>query len=802
MFIFRQDDISKYLDFEGNDLIVTSLLNKYNLNTNNSSSFLYNLDDDYKALINFIVKLYIEKKDIPKDIKNELVSNTKFKSYLLFDIKERMSNILSDNTTIIYKEIVTIVNLLSFGKKFNIFENYNFYNIKELGLLFREFEESLKILKETDEENFDITFEQYTILIEVVNELCTINSTDVLRKKTIIPLMDSISETINIIKFSIQLNETQVDTLNNILGKILFYYSHIPFINTTNKNAQYLIDEFKFNFEKICDGYNLSKNANFAADPRENEYYKVFLNSSTTLISTLIYKLETSYSYNEYNKIDKYKDIISLYNEEISHKKLPELKDVEELKTELLKNYNYIYDENLCNENYLYVIDNFLENSDFNSSNMHILHSLVLFSSHIDDEKLLKILEILISLDKFKNDYHEFYKLNVCDVIINRFTYDQNQMLNDEIIEKILEYIEKNKIASHLMAIYSKIYLSLSLYYSFFDEYEAIDKSKFFYFNYISINGKELLENEFSKLNNDILLNHGKKYIIDLELENVIVSDAKCIEIGAKTLEKYFNKQELNLKYNINQKLSNIVTEIFTDEGLNDSLLNTHIENFISRDIFHGLTYVWVDGLCENKSQLLDLGYENIEIALIEKYKLNLSYSTVYKHIFNNIYESNKEYIKQNIINLIISYIKSIPIYHDPVTTLYNIDKLRNELRKKGNEELILVEIYLEDLMDLNRRYSYQRVNEMFKEYTATINSFVDIYRFNGPKIAFILEKYEEYDSIIEKIKKVQIGSENDLVYPKLTIAVSWGNKDNIIEKSSHSMSIALAKEEKYYEFR
>lgn len=800
MFIFRQDDISKYLDIEGNDLIVTNLLNKYKIHTN--SSFLYNLNDDYKALVNFIAKLYIDKEEIPEDIKNELINNINFKSYLLFDIEERMSKILSDNTTIIYKEIVTIVNLLSFGQEFNIFENYNFYNIEQLGLLFREFEEKLKTLNNEDKKDFEVTFKQYVILIEIVNELCTINSTDVLRKKTIIPLMESISETINIIKFSIQLNEEQVNILNNILGKILFYYSHIPFINTTNKNAQYLIDEFKFNFEKICDGYNLSKNAHFAGDQRESEYYKVFLNSTTTLISTLIYKLEITYTYNEYNHINKFKEIISLYNEEITHKKLPELNDVDELKIQLLKNYNYIYDENINTENYLYIIDEFIENPDFNSSNMHILHSLVLFSSHIDDEKLLKILEILISLDKFKNDYHEFYKLNVCDVIINRFIYDQNQKLNDTIIDKILEYIENNKIASHLMAIYSKIYLSLSLYYSFFDDYESIEKSKLFYFNYVSINGKELLENEFSKLNRDILLNQGKKYILDLDLENIMVSDTKCIEIGAKILDKYFNKQELNLKYNINQKLSNIVTEIFTDEGLNDKLLNNHIESFISRDIFHGLTYVWIDGLCEKECQLVDLGYESMEITLIDKYKLNLSYSTVYKHIFENIFKANEEYIKQNIINLIISYIKSIPIYHDPITMLYNIDKLRNDLNKKGYEELIIVEIYVEDLMSLNRKYTYQRVNDMFKEYASTINSFVNLYRFNGPKIAFIIEAHEDFKSLIEKIKEVKIGHENDSVIPNLITAVSWGNKENIIEKSSHSMSIAMTKEEKYHEFK
>lgn len=801
MFIFEENDASNYLDVESEDLIVTSLLNKYNITT--QASFLYNLNDDYSALVNYISELYIEEKPIPSDIIDELTSNLNFKAYLLLSIKEKMSNILSDNTTVVFKEIVTITNLLSFGKKFEIFESYNFYNLEQLGLLFRDFEENLKELSQKDEKDFLITFDLYTIFIEIINELCTINSTDVLRKKTINPLINSISETINTIKFNIQLNETQVNTLNNILGKLLFYYSHIPYINTINKDAQYLIDEFKFNFEKITDGYHLSKNTNFGSVSNQDAYYKIFLNSVTTLISTLIFKLETTYSKEEYDQIEKFQEIIELYKEEITHSILPELKSVKELKNELLKNYTFIYDKDLPNENYLDIVDDFLENSDFNSSNMHIIHSLVLFSSEIDDNKLLKVLKILISIEKYKNDYHEFYKLIVCDVIINKFIYTHHHLLNKETIEDIVNYVEANKIASHLMSIYSKIYISLSLYYSYIEDFESIEKSKLYYFNYVSINGKDLLENEYSNLNRDILLNHGKKYIEDMDLENVMVSDSKCVEIGNNLLNNYFKQQEINLKYSINQKLSNIITEIFTYEGLNDDLLNKHIENFISRDIFHGLTFSSVEGLCENECNLIDLGYERIDIPLIDGYTLKMAYSNVYKYIFENIFENNKEYIKQNIINLIISYIKSIPIYNDPITKLYNMDKLKTELLKKDDdEELIMVKIYIEDLMQLNQKYGYQKVNELFKEYAKDISSLVDLYRFNGPTVAFLLNKEEDIQETIAKIKEIKITYNEETIVPSLIVGVSWGNKDNIIEKSSHCMSLAQTKEEKYYEFK
>jgi len=800
MFIFEENDASNYLDVENEDLAVTNLLQEFDIQT--ETSFLYNLNDDYKALINYISELYVDEKEIPEKIVHELNNNLNFKAYLLIEIKEKMNNILSNNTTIIFKEIVTIVNLLSFGNKFDIFESYNLYNLENLGLLFREFEKKLQELKQKNERDFLLTFNQYVVLIEVVNELCVINSTDVLRKKTINPLINIISETINIVKYNVQLDEEHINTLNNILGKLLFYYSHIPYINTINKDSQYLIDEFKFNFEKLCDGYHLSKNTNFGGDTNHEEYYKIFLNSATTLLLTLLYKLEITYSLEEYNDIDKFKNILELYESEINHVKKQNFDSIDDFKKSLLQNYNYIYAKESTSTCYLDIIDEFIENPTFNSSNMNIIHSLIPFCSDIEEEKLLKILKFLITLEKFKNDYHEFYKLNICDVIINKFIYSKNYILEKDFVEEIVKYIEFNKIASHLMSIYSKIYLSLSLYYSYFEDYKSNEMSKLYYFNYVAINGKELLDNEYLKLNKDILYNHGKKSIMDMDLENVMISDSKCIQIGTKLLKKYFEQEEINLKYNINQKLSNIVTEIFTDEGLNDDLLNKHIENFISRDIFHGLTFVSIEGLCKKECSLIDLGYEKIEIPLLEGYKLRMAYSNVYKYIFENIYTHNKEYIKQNIINLIISYIKSIPIYHDSITKLYNLDKLKAELLKSENKELIFVEFYIEDLFAFNKKYNYDKTNILFKEYASKINDIVNIYRLTGPKLGFMLDVTSDYKAIIEKIKKIKISYNEDIVKPNLIFSVSWGNKNNIIEKSAHCMSLAQDSIEKYYEFK
>ncbi|WP_320033360.1 hypothetical protein [Halarcobacter sp.] len=801
MDIQEENEFLGLLDTSSEDLNIINLIENYKIKTDDS--FLYSATDDYKALIAYISDLYFEQKSIPFDIIEEIINNKNLKSVIILVIEEKMNNILFDSTTIVFKEIVTIIDLLSMGNNFNIFENYNTYNLDNLSSLFRTYEDRLKELEEKgDELDFDITFKQYSMLIETINQVCSINSMDVIRKKTIKPLIEVISETINLIKFNIKLSEEKINILNNILGKLLFYYSHIPFINASNKDTKYLIDEFHFNFAKTCDGYELSKNANFANEGTKNEHYKIFLNSSTTLICNLLYKLERNYPKELYNDLSYFEDIITLYKEEINHTPFIDFKTLDEFNSILLSNYMFIYDEHRKDLSYKTVIEDFLEDKIEDYSNTFILHAIVLFSNDIDDEMLIKLLKKLISTEKYRNDYHEFLKLTICDVIIKKFVDSNKLILDDILINQIIDYVKKNKIASHLMSIYSKIYLTLSAYYSLCNDFISIEKSKLFYFYYVKINGYDLLENEFEKLNRNILLNHGNRYFEDLKFDNISINKEKALDIGKKTLEKFIIQEEITLKYNINQKLSNIITQIFTDDGLNDDLLNSHIENFISNDIFHGLTFVAVEGLCQKKCKLIDLGYERIDIPLFDKFTLKIAYSKVYKHIFEKIFEDNISYIKQNIINLIVCYLKSIPIYNDVITTLYNIEKLKIDLLKRDDKEFIFIEIHINDLINLNKKYGYEKTNIYFKEYALKLNDIHQIYRLNGPSLALVLEQNDDYKSIIEKIRNIDFLTKDETIKPKLTIGVSWGDRTNIVEKSTLSMNLAQENHNKYYEFK
>ena len=88
MYIFAQNDVSNYLDIESEDLAVTKLLEKLNIKV--ETSFLYNQNDDYEALVEYISELYSKKETLPEDLIYEINNNMNFKTYLLHLIKEKM----------------------------------------------------------------------------------------------------------------------------------------------------------------------------------------------------------------------------------------------------------------------------------------------------------------------------------------------------------------------------------------------------------------------------------------------------------------------------------------------------------------------------------------------------------------------------------------------------------------------------------------------------------------------------------------------------------------------------------------
>ncbi len=785
-----------YLDLEQEDIAVTNIINKYKLSSQNNS-FLFNVEDDYKILIEYICKLFIKDKIIPDEIKNELLHNVHFRSFIIKNTKNKIDNIFFDKKTIVFKEIVSIINLLSFGENFNIFENYNSYSLDNLSSLFKKYKEKLEE-NQLNKEEFELLFSHYLLLIEIMNVLCKINSNDLQRKKTINPIIEILTETINTLKFKVQLSPQKVNILNNILGKLLFYYSHIPYIDITNRNLNDVIDEFYFNFEKSTIGYQLSKSISFG-NSNELKEYKIFLNTISTLLLNMIYKLESEYEYNEYKDLNLFKNILDLYENVIVHTNIPKFKTIFELKKYLINNYMFIYSGN-CEYNIDIIINDFFNNKQFDNSTIQIIYAITLYSD-IKNDTLIEILKKFLNMEKFHNDYLEFYKLNICDVIINKLI-KHNFTLNENLCKTLVNYINENSVASHLISIYTKVFLSLSLYYSSFNDIKSIELSKNYYAIYININGYNLLNNEYLSINKKILTNYGESLIKDLDLEVTDITDEKLYNLGKKSVIKHISQKKLDKKFYINQKLSNLLTKILNEENLNNEKINNYIEEFISKDIFYGLVFCKVDGLCKKKCEILDLGYETINIPLFkQQFTLKIAYSTIYKDVCQNIYLNMKNYIEKNVSNIIITYQKTIPMFFDKITGLRNVTKLQKDLEELSNE-FIFIEFYLHLIEDLNTKFGYVKTNEILKEYISQIEKLIDLYRLSGPKLGIVIPVDFNYEELITNIENITLSRYEEKINFKNTYAITWGNKDNILEKSSCCISLAKKDNKKSLELK
>lgn len=788
---------TSYLDIEDEDIAVSNILNKYELNSENDS-FLFSIENDYKTLINYIGSLYIKDEPLPADINNELNNNINFRKYLIDNIKLKIDNIFYDKETLVLKEIVTIVNLLSFGKNYKIFVNYIDYNLDNLSSLFRDYENKLEESKD-NEEQFELIFEHYTLLIETINVLCKINSNEVERKKSINAILEILTETINILKFKIALSENRINVLNNILGKLLFYYAHIPYIDTNKKSVDNLTEEFYFYFEKAYSGYELSKSTNFG-NSNELDEYKIYLNTITTLLSNLIYKLQTEYEYNDYKDIEIFSNILELYKQTIIHTSVDNFKTVIEFKKHLINNYVFIY-SNSTEFNINLVINDFFENKYFDNSSIVIIYCIVLYSSKVENEALLNVIKKFTSMDKFENDYLEFYKLNICDVIINRLVRQRDFILDDELVKYLVEYINKNSIASHLISSYTKIFLSLSLYYSYFSDFKSSELSKNYFATYKNINGQLLLDNEYKKINNEIFTNYGKALVSELNLDGENISKDKYFELGQKSVSRHIHQNKINKTYYMNQKFSNLITTILNEKNLSDEKTNDYIGAFVSEDIFHGLANVVIEGLCQKECEILDLGYETITIELFGKFKVKISYSTIYKNVFNNMFLQSKEFIEKNITTAIITYQKTIPMFYDKKTALRNVNKLQKDLEEIKND-FIFIEFYINNIDDINTKYGYGKTDEILKLFANKIDLFANIYRMSGPKFGIILPLDSNIDNYIKRIKSTPVLYNDKKINFDITFAVSWGDKSNILEKSAYCMALALKDKNKYYEFK
>lgn len=462
-FFYTQQEIKQQKYIEEIQTITT----KYNI-LENENYLISSSEKSFLHLINFAINLHKKDEILPKDIENIFLNNIFLKEQINTFLEKKLINLTKNDSSHFINDLEILIYICSIGIDKNILDARYNYNFSAISDIFRFYEKNLKELYYQNKELFLITFDSYLILLKTFIQLCKINSLDLMKKKDINNIIELMTETINIIKFSIILNENELNKLNTLSGKFLYYFSHLQEIEINILNIDITLQKYLLLLEKQEDGFLLSINKDFGNQNnilKEDEYI-LFKSYSSILLLKLIKDLEKhfdakNYFYNEY-----FQKIIKTYHKRFSlNQEIKFPTDIEDFRNRLLSSLLLDYKSNLDFSkklDYNYVLEDFIfSGNSFDNRNLETIYRILFFAKDIEDFKYLHIIEILVNSTKINNDFYEFYKLAIFDLHINKFINQPNISYNNLYFDKIFGYLKNSNFTFTLSSIYFKIYTLL-----------------------------------------------------------------------------------------------------------------------------------------------------------------------------------------------------------------------------------------------------------------------------------------------------------------------------------------------------
>lgn len=768
----------------------------------NSDKLLTCNENNYLSIINYLENIYYLKEDINTDIKNILDENIFFNNYLIEYVNKKLNFLLKNGSAIFFKDIIAIINLLSRGEYFKVFEDYNTINYDEISKLFRHYEKCLNRAKNKSKDLFNVIFISYTTLLKVFNKLCLVNSTDIKRKQTITPITNLLTESINILKFTTQLNNTHLNRLNNILGQILYYFSHLPFVDSNGKDINYLIDEYYLLFEKICDGYQVSKEALFIDNISSNEEeYLRFRSNSSYLLLIMLKKLYYNYKPEEYFIINSFKRCMLLYerNFSFSFVKDDEI-TIDSFRYDLLNALALKYETKNSKigeiKDYKVALNDFIIEADnYNIHNLETIHDILLLAEDVDEYFYINIGLTLINSPLIKNDYYEFFKLKTLDIILNFLTSNSPAQSHKKFVKSILAYIDRYKVASHLMPMFSKLYLSISSFFAKLKDDVSIEEARDIYLMFVNINGYELLENEYQFINNELLKEFGRYQLKELAFKNDELSDKELLQLGKNSIKNNIKYKELKIKYEINQELAQIFNNVITNDDLNYEKLNFSICSLLDEKIFYGIAEISILGLTRKNSSIVDEGYIRNLIKIDDKFSLQFIFPAIYETNFKYIMGQNKQFILSNLENILSVYKKESSSFINENTNLENIHKLKMDLKQKEGINSSFVLIFISSLSDISKKYGFdvssKYLNTIISKVKDLLSNEDEIYYLNDGLLGISLNNKDKVNEITDKMFKFKIRKNGEELNINFIISVILA-KQNVYDKALKTLNKAI----------
>ena len=627
------DDEDDFLFFSKNEIEeknhiyeISKIITKYNI-LKDENELIGPKEKNHLHIINYALSLQKQGIKLPTDLQNLFLNNITLKRDINLYLEKKLSNLVTDDTNHILKDINILVSITAIGSTENILDSFYNYNLKAISTLFRFYETNLLDFFKNNAKLFDVSFDTYMILLKTLFQLSIVNSTNILRNRSIHNILELITESVNIIKYTILLNNIQLSRINTLLGRYLYMFSHLEKIQIDSNDLNNTFDEFLLYFYRQDDGFELAKNNNFGFE-NELDYeteFLLFKNYSAIFILKLIKKLENIDS-QIYLKNPLFRKIISSFYKRFSlYENSLISKDFEVIKTDLLNCLILNYTSDMTfdkKQNYCYVLEDFILNENkLNNKNIETIYRILHFADDIEEFKYSHIVNILTNSNPIRNGYQEFFKLSILDLYVSKTI--KKSLIKDEdiaLLEKIVDYCMNNNADIHLRSILTKIYLNIGTLFCINKVKD--EKIEELYIVSLLINSYNIIENNYSKQNLTII-----KYLKFLSNE-----------INTKLVENYFNK--------VVTKLEILCGHFFAKNSTKEQKI-IFIKDVLVKQLFFNIVDIeFIDG---SKTFVNKLELEDFTYKINSKDSAIFLYIKINEEIFNKIFNSSKLFIQDKL---------------------------------------------------------------------------------------------------------------------------------------------------------
>ncbi len=753
-----------------------------------------NKNEFFKKLIDYIKLQFftIGLEYIPENLSDFLLRNSDFIEFTLSYIKENNPKIVDSSSVEYFEELSFLLYLSGINKDYDISSDAIYHN----SIMFIGWENPDSIIGLINYYNKLMDFfvsqndiKSITKIVQILSNVFDIVNNAILVWTVVFSDSITISTLLSEIKKKIEKTSSFIwnfdnniellNLLNNSHWKIDLVFSHKIAKEKSEtyikkNNLWGILTTYNNAFSSQIDWYNRMQEANFWNGRVNPEWaYMAFLWNTSILILEMLDSIN-SLDEKEIFWNDEFREILSKYYK-IFSKEDSEIEDLKSLKTDLLNNFLLIWTNKQQEETEILIapknllekfVSDFIAKKELNQYEIESLYHIIRFSN-LDNALLLKLWEYLLT-SSFSSYYYEEFKIQSLVIVIKSFISTEKQDFDFESFTwKLVDYIQNNKVASHLISSYSYIYIYMALYYSSFNSFDSKNKTKQFYYKFLQIRPLDEINNlEIKDLFDKISLNIWTHLAKDLGID-IKIDEKDKIKLWKKYLYELEKPHYADLKNEISNKVTFIISR-----NLNSSDLDISLEDKISKVLSLEL-FNWFCDISVMQDNWKDLDvkkwYESFKINLYDGYNLYFTYPLIYKEIFIKIYSRERDYVINNIKNIIVAHIKKRELEYDKITWFLNEARFLSDIEKTKDSKNSVMLLRLTNIWDVNKWYSHDMWDKYLEKFAWKLKTILSpivstFYRWNWGNFILKLQDWlskEQVNEYISKLDKEKISLSN-----------------------------------------